>query len=156
MPGTSDITQLDSNTLQQIAQKSTGQAAWVVASSMSPSAATQVTASSGNVAAASAVATLPAVASRYNFLAGFAVTSSGSTAAAVVNVTVTGLVTGTMTYTYTSVAGATLANQPLVVTFNPPIITSALNTAIVVTLPSLGAGNTNASVNAWGFSSILT
>ena len=113
--------------------------------------AAAITASSGNVAAASAVATLAAVAAKTTYITGFEATSSGSIAAAVVSLTVAGVITGTMTYTYATVAGATLGNTPLIVQFPAPIPASALNTAIVVTLPSLGAGNTNATVVAHGF-----
>lgn len=109
-----------------------------------------LTNSSGNVANANAVSTLPAVALKTTYICGFAATSAGSTAAAVVNLTIVGLIGGTMTLTYVSVAGVTLANQPLVVPFSQCIPASAVNTAIVVTLPALGAGNTNAAVTAWG------
>ena len=116
-----------------------------------PNGATPVTASSGNVAAASAVATLPGVAGKTTYVTGFQVTAAGATAAAVVNVTVTGTVSGTLTYTFVFPAGATVAAQPLVVEFPEPVPASGTNTAIVVTLPSGGAGNTNAAVNAQGF-----
>jgi hypothetical protein len=66
-------------------------------------------------------------------------------------VTVTGLLGGTLTYTYTAAAGVLVANQPLIVEFNPPLPASAVNTNIVVSCPSLGAGNTNNTVNAHGF-----
>ncbi len=111
----------------------------------------QVTASSGTVAAGTAAATLAAVAGKVTHICGFAITSTGSTAAAVVAPTVTGVVTATMTFAYASVAGATLSNQPLVVSFRDCISASAPNTTIVVSMPTLGAGNTNATVNAWGY-----
>jgi hypothetical protein len=111
---------------------------------------TGIVASSGNVAAGTATSTLPAAQGRFTYLCGFSITSSGSTAALVVQPTVTGLNGGTLTYTYASVAGATLANAPLVVTFPTCMPSSAPNTAIVVTVPSLGAGNTSTTVNAWG------
>lgn len=110
-----------------------------------------LSASSGNVAAATATATIAAIDGQTNYLCGFAITSSGSTAAAVVSVTVTGLLGGTQTYTYTSVAGVTLANAPLVVQFPACVQASGQNVAIAVSMPTLGAGNTNASVNAFGF-----
>jgi uncharacterized membrane protein len=69
----------------------------------------------------------------------------------VVNPTVVGTITGTLTYVYAAVAGALLVNTPLIVSFVPPIPASAVNTAIVVTLPSLGIGNTNACVVAHGY-----
>ena len=110
-----------------------------------------ITASSGNVAAAAATATLAAAPGRVTFICGFMVTSAGSTAAAVVSGTINNTVSGNMTFTYTSVAGATLANLPLVVPFSPCISASTPNTTIPVSLPSLGAGNTNATVMAWGY-----
>jgi hypothetical protein len=110
-----------------------------------------VSASSGTVAAATATATLPATPGRYTFICGFSITSAGSTGAAVVAPTVTSVVGGTMTYTYTTVAGATLANAPLVVSFTPCVPATAANTTIPVSVPSLGAGNTNTTVSAWGF-----
>lgn len=122
-----------------------------VKSSVYPAAATAVTSSSGNVAAANAVATLAAAVGKTTFICGFTLTSAGSTGAAVVSPTVVGTSGGTMTHTYTSVAGATLANAPLQQNFSPCVPASAVNTAIVVTLPSLGAGNTNATAVAWGF-----
>jgi hypothetical protein len=116
-----------------------------------PVSATPVANSSGNVAAATATATLPASATKFTYISGFQFTSAGATGAAVVNCTVTGMAGGTQTYTMTAVAGATLANQPLIVAFNPPMPSSAINTAIVASCPSLGAGNTNATMAAQGF-----
>lgn len=122
-----------------------------VAPSAYPSGATAITASSGNVAAATATATLPAVANQTTYLCGAIITSAGSTAASVVSPTITNIISGTMTFTYASIAGATLANQSLIIPFRPCIPASAVNTTIAVTLPSLGAGNTNATVSAWGY-----
>lgn len=117
-----------------------------------PSGATPITASSANVANASAVATLAGVALKTTYICGFHITSGGSTAAALVTPTITGTITGTMNFTYATVAGVTLSNQSLVSAIGTPCIpASAVNTAIVVTLPALGAGNTNATVNAWGY-----
>jgi len=116
-----------------------------------PAASTPISASSGNVAAATATATLAQVASKTTYICGFSITSSGSTAAAVVSPTIANLITGTMTFTYTSVAGVTLANQPLVVPITPCLPANAQATTIVVSMPSLGAGNTNTTVSAWGF-----
>jgi hypothetical protein len=107
--------------------------------------------SSGTVAAATATATLPATPGRYTYICGFSITSAGSTAAAVVSPTVTSVVGGTMTYTYTSVAGVTLANVPLIITFTPCLPAATANTTIPVSMPSLGSGNTNTTVTAWGF-----
>lgn len=110
-----------------------------------------LSAASGNVANASAVATLAGAASKTTYITGFVVTASGATAALVVNGTVTGLIGGTMTFTFAFPAGATVGATPLIVTLSRPIPASATNTSIVVTLPAGGAGNTNAAVTAFGF-----
>lgn len=125
--------------------------AQVTAGEPLPYGGTAVTSSSGNVAAATAAATLPAVSAKTTYLSGFMFTSSGSTGALVVDCTVTGLISGTWTFSYTTVAGATLANAPLVVNLERPIPGSAVNTAIVVSCPTLGAGNAHAAMTAWGF-----
>ena len=110
-----------------------------------------VTGSSGNVANANAVATLAAVAAKTTYITGFVLTAAGATAAGVVTATVTGVITGTMSFTFAVPAGATVGATPLVVNFPVPIPASAVNTAIVVTLPALGSGNTNATASATGF-----
>ena len=116
-----------------------------------PTGTTVLNSSSGNVAAATATATLTSAASQTAYITGFEITGAGATAAAVVNPTITGTIGGTMTYTIVVVAGATLANQSIIVTFYPPIPASAANTSIVVSCPSLGAGNTNNTVTAHGY-----
>lgn len=110
-----------------------------------------ITGASGNVANASAVATLAGTAGKTTYISGFAVTSTGATAASVVLVTVAGTISGSLIYVYASVAGATSGNAQLILNFALPIPASAANTAITVTLPALGAGNTNAAVVARGF-----
>lgn len=107
--------------------------------------------SSGNVAAATASATIPAVAGKTTYISGFSITGAGATTGAVVNPTVTNLAGGTATFTYTAATGATVGNNPLIVDFDPDLPASAVNTAIVVSCPSLGAGNTNNTVSAWGY-----
>lgn len=116
-----------------------------------PYGATPITADSGNQAAATATATLAAVAGKTTYITGYVVTASGATAASVVTGTITGIITGTQHFTYTAIAGVTLACQPLVVTLPKPIPASAVNTTIAVALPSLGSGNTNATVQAFGY-----
>ena len=39
---------------------------------------------------------------------------------------------------------------PYAVTYNPPLQASAVNTNIVVNVPSFGSGNTASSTNAYG------
>lgn len=122
-----------------------------VAQRVYPIGATPITAASGNVANASAAATLAAAASKTTYITGFEISSSGATAGAVVTITVTGTVTGTLSYTYAAPTGVLLMGTPLFVEFPFPIPASAVNTAIVVTLPALGTGNTNATAVAHGF-----
>jgi len=113
-----------------------------------PQVAFTSSASAGN---ASNVATLPGAVAKTTFITGFTATAAGSTAALDVTITVTGTISGTLNYTFTFPVGALTAAQPLVVSFNPAIPASGTNTAIVVTLPAGGAGNTNASIAAYGF-----
>jgi hypothetical protein len=92
-------------------------------------------------------ASLPAVAGKINNLCGFLITSGGTTTAATVSVTVTGLVSGTLNLAY--VAPAT--GQGKVSLALPQCIgASATNTAITVSVPALGAGTTAAAA-LWGF-----
>ena len=110
-----------------------------------------VMAGSGNVANATATATIPAVANKTAYITGFDIHGGGATAALLVNPTVTGIISGTRTFVYGAVAGPAAMNAPLSVRFSPPIPASAVNTAIAVSCPALGAGNLFNAVNAYGF-----
>jgi hypothetical protein len=114
-------------------------------------AGTQISSTSGNVAAASASATLAGVVAKTTYINQFEVTGGGATAGSIVTMTVTGLLGGTQSYNIAVPTGAALGITPMVISFFPPWPASAVNTAIVVTVPSLGAGNTNAVANARGF-----
>lgn len=116
-----------------------------------PGGAVPVTNSSGNKANASAAATIAAAAGETSYLTGFQITASGATAAGVVTVTVVGVLGGTMSFTFAVPAGVAVGATSLSVSFPDPVPSSAVNTAIVVTLPALGSGNTNATVVAEGF-----
>lgn len=115
-----------------------------------PANAVAKNATSGDVAAATAAATLPAATGKTTYIAGFSVVGSGATAASVVDVTVTDG-TWTLTYPLAVVAGATLQNTPLVMTFDPPLPASAADTGITVSCPSLGSGNAHNCTNAQGY-----
>ena len=116
-----------------------------------PAGATPLTNSSGNVANATAVATLAGAAGLTTYITGFQITGTGATAAAAVTATLAGIIGGTASYTIAAMAGAVLANNSLLVDFSYPIPASAVNTAIVLTLPALGIGNTNSTVTARGY-----
>lgn len=113
--------------------------------------ATPVTAGSGNVANAVAAATIPAVAGKTAYITGFDIQGAGATAGLVVNPTMAGVISGTKTFVYAAAAGALVANQALSRCFNPPIPASAVNTAITISCPALGAGNTANTVNIYGY-----
>lgn len=121
-----------------------------IALSASGSIQTAITASATGAASA-ANTTLAAAAAKTTYITGFQITGGGATAASVINVTVTGTITGTMNYNIPVPAGATLGITPLVVSFPVPVPASAVNTAIVVNVPSFGAGNTASAVSAQGF-----
>lgn len=116
-----------------------------------PAGATMVQASSANVANASAVAALPAVANKTNYVSGIEVTASGATAGLPVVATLAGLLGGTKNYIFTFPAGVLVPAQPLIVPFDPPLPASAVNTAITLTVPASGAGGTNCTANIRGF-----
>lgn len=101
---------------------------------------------SGNQANANAVATIPALAGQVAFITAIEIYAGGATAAALVDVTIAGLLGGAKVLPFGVPAGATLSAAPLVVEFDRPIPASAVNTAITATLPALGAGNTKARV----------
>lgn len=86
------------------------------------------------------------------FITGFYVDGLGATAASNITVTVTGL-TNTLSFTIPIPAGVTVALgvARLLVIFMRPIPASADNTAIVVNVPSFGAGNTVSQAGAFGF-----
>jgi hypothetical protein len=107
--------------------------------------------SSGNVANASAVATIAGGAQSWTYLTGFEATFAGATAGQCVNLTITGTLGGTLTYPVCSPTGVTVQGYPFGFEFIPPLQSAAVNTSIVVTLPALGAGNTNAAVTAHGY-----
>lgn len=96
-------------------------------------------------------ATLPAVAAKTNYITGFEITAAGATAGAAVQALVSGVVGGPLAYSFVAPAGVAVGALPLAVEFIPPLPGAAVNTAITVSLPALGAGNTNASVVAHGY-----
>lgn len=111
--------------------------------------------SSGVVGNATATATIPAVAGKTAYIAGYAISGEGASAVSNVTFTITGLA-GAGGGTYNAQINAPgvvttgMSVGPLNVSFNPPLPASAVNTAIVSSLPALGSGNVTAigSANA--------
>jgi len=93
-------------------------------------------------------ATLAGATGKWTYICGFVVSSAGTTAATLGNVTVTGTVSGTLNFEYSFVS----AGQGILgIAFGPGCIqSSTLNTSIVVNTPAGGAGTVGA-VTAWGF-----
>lgn len=116
-----------------------------------PKNATLVGSSSANVSNAAAVATLPGAAGRTTHVTAIMLTAGGATAAAQVIATITGLLGGTLSIPVGVQALATGANAPVILTFPGGLPAAAPNTALVLTLPALGAGNTGAAVSMFGF-----
>jgi hypothetical protein len=116
-----------------------------------PSTIAPVTGSSGNVAAATATASLAAAPGFMNYICGFLITGGGATGASIIQPTITGLNGGTMTMSMGIIAGVTLNQPPLNVFLFPCQTATALNTAITLSVPSFGAGNTNATASVWGY-----
>lgn len=112
---------------------------------------THVSEQSAVVTAAVAAATMPAVAAKTNYVTGFEITGGGATAASLIEVVLSGLLGGDTTYVIAVPAGATLGITPLLVNFIPAIPASAVNTAIAITAPSFGAGNTKAMAAIHGY-----
>lgn len=116
-----------------------------------PFGATMVNAAANSVAAAAIAPSLPAVVGKTNYLANVEITAGGATAGSIVTVTITGLLGGTATYFFAVPTGAAVGATPLILDFNPPIPASAVNTAITVNVPSLGAGNVASACAIHGF-----
>lgn len=110
-----------------------------------------IAASSGNVANATATATLAEKAGFLNRICGFQITSGGATAPSLVTATVTGVQGGTLTYTYGAVIGPGTPSPSLVVSFAPCLPATGPGIAISVSLPALGPGNAKAAVSANGY-----
>lgn len=102
-------------------------------------------------AAGAIAATLPAVPGVTNYITGFEVKGSGATAASAIIVTVTGVPGGPLNYEMLIPAGAGLEVVPLIVEFPVPIPATGPNVAITVSVPTFGAGNLSATVDAHGY-----
>lgn len=115
-----------------------------------------VSASSGNVAAAVATATLAAPAATGGIspvpawvVTGFEITGSGATAASEITCTLTGTLGGTLSYNINIPAGVTAAVTPTIINFPGGLYVNP-GVSAVLSCPSFGAGNTNASANLHG------
>ena len=118
-----------------------------------PSGSTPVTSSATGTTGA-ITATLAAAAGKTTYICGFFFAGTNATAAnTATNLTITGTISGTLNFGFpTLAAGATIPNSaPIDEEFYPCVPGSAVNTAVVVNGPALGAGATLVTVTAWGF-----
>jgi hypothetical protein len=107
---------------------------------------------SANVATSSTcAASLPNDGATFWFCSGFEITAGGATAGGLVTATLTGLLGGTLNYTFGVPTGVTAAASPLVIEFPSALPSVDVNTNVVLTLPATGAGSTGASVNIHGY-----
>lgn len=113
-------------------------------------AAAPITCSSGNVANGTVACTLSGASSKTTYIQGMMMTSDGATVALGVTCTITGMVSGTMTFTY-EYGVITAQNNPLVVNFGPGVPASTTNTSLVLSCPASGAGGAHAAISAWGY-----
>lgn len=96
--------------------------------------------------------TQPASPGKTNYCTGFEVTGSGATGASTIAITLQSGGTTIANYSFTVIAGATLADQnPLLVEFATPVSGLGPGQTMVLNVPSFGAGNTAASVTMHGF-----
>jgi hypothetical protein len=121
---------------------------------LEPNTGVGISATSGDQAAATATATLPAIQNRITYLCGFSVTGTGATSTSVVAITV-GNVAATTTFDLVVPAGATLILPLTQYSFAPCIPASAVNTSVTVSVPSLGTGNAHSQVTAWGYQGVF-
>jgi hypothetical protein len=94
---------------------------------------------------------LPAVAGKTTYVTGFQVVGTGANSATTVNATLASLI-GSVTFTYSIAVPTpnTAAITMLQVQFLYPIPASAANTAITLSVPSFGTGNTSVTANIYG------
>jgi len=118
-----------------------------------PALAATELAQASTAAATQITPTLTGTSATTVFVGGFMVDGLGATAGSVIAVTLSGLLGGSQVFRVTIPAGVTvaLAGARLVVEFARPIPASAVNTPIVLTVPSFGTGNTVANAAIHGF-----
>ena len=117
-----------------------------------PMGSIPVNAGSGNIANNTAAATMPADAARFNYLSGFDITFAGATVGLAVIAILTGIAGGPLSYIISAPAGATVGGAAMSMRFPQPLRSTAINTAITLSVPALGLGNTNIAVNLYGYS----
>jgi hypothetical protein len=96
-------------------------------------------------------ATLPAVAGMTNYVTKVMASATGATAAQATNIGISGLINGASISQMIGIPAGVSNAVSLDINFDPPIPAYAANTAITLTLPAAGAGNTLQTVSIFGF-----
>lgn len=120
------------------------------ATSLLPGGATSIT-GVGSGSNAVITGTLAGVGGKTTYIVGFEITGAGAIVGLPVTVTVTGILGGTLSYTYAAIAGVLLGNGPLIVDYGMGLPSAALGGNIVVSCPALGLGNTANTVVVRGY-----
>jgi FAD/FMN-containing dehydrogenase len=106
---------------------------------------------SATAAAGVITLTIPATAAAYSYVTALTITGLGATAGSGVTATLSGLAAGNMSFVVAVPAGVLVGATPLVVPFPEPLQSTSQNVAIVLTVPSFGAGNTLAAATLHGY-----
>lgn len=102
-------------------------------------------------AATAMSAAIAAATGLYSYCTSISITGGGATGASVITATLTGPGGGPLNISVPVPAGATGGIQPIALFFDPPLQSTATNTAITLAVPSFGAGNTNATCIITGY-----
>ena len=94
---------------------------------------------------------MPAVPGKTNYVTGIEFTPGNATAVAYVIATLVNILGTTLTFIVQVAGTGAVGSSNNQYSFNPPLPASAINTAVTLTMPALGAGNADASVNIHGY-----
>ncbi len=114
---------------------------------------TQTQVSAGLTGAAAAIApSMPAVAGKFNYVTGISIDGKGATAGSIQAALLSGL-PKTLAFVFVVPAGANtpLGGGKVSIAFNPPLQASGINTAVTLSVPSFGVGNTSEIATISGY-----
>jgi hypothetical protein len=107
--------------------------------------------SSNNVTTSATMAcTLSSSGDAIWYVSGFEIAFGGATAGSIVAATLAGVLGGTITYPI-AVPGSATSGGILAIEFNPALAGVDLTTAITLSVPAFGAGNTRAGASLHGY-----
>lgn len=136
---------------QYAGQYPSGQGPLGTGNSGYPSGATPVTQTGSNGTGSASSASLPAVSGQFTYLCGFTVTNNGATTPIDTVVTAGQFVGSGANFQYNMAVAAVGTNTSLTVNFSPCVRPATTNVGVTVSAPAPGSGNTNNTVNVWGY-----